>query len=48
MDQYRPEYLVITKAEEYRDIARRPSHKELEEVYEYARKLKIAFEEVSK
>jgi len=48
MDQYRPEYLVVTKPDEYRDIARRPSRKELEEVYEYAKKLSIAFEEVSR
>lgn len=47
MAQYRPEYLVITCREEYRDIGRGPTSKEMEEAYEYARKLGISFEEVS-
>lgn len=48
MDQYRPEYLVLSNKEEYRDIARRPTDDELKEAYEYARKLGIDFEDVSK
>lgn len=47
MAQYRPEYLVLTHRDEYRDIARRPTGKEMEEAYEYARKLGIDFEEIS-
>lgn len=47
MAQYRPEHLVLTHKDEYRDIARRPTAKEMEEAYEYARKLGIDFEEVS-
>ncbi|MEM0361392.1 MAG: radical SAM protein [Sulfolobales archaeon] len=47
MAQYRPEYLVVTHSDEYRDIARVPTTAEMREAYEYARKLGIAFEEVS-
>ncbi len=44
MDQYRPEY----KAYEYKDIARRPKHEELEEVYSYADSLGILWREISR
>ncbi|MEM0453882.1 MAG: radical SAM protein [Sulfolobales archaeon] len=47
MAQYRPEYLVVTHRDEYRDIARGPSTTEMEEAYEYARRLGIDFQEVS-
>lgn len=43
MDQYRPEY----KAYEYRDISRRPSAQELEEVYRYADSLEILWRDIS-
>ena len=44
MDQYRPEY----HAYEYKDIARRPKPRELEEAYEYADRLGILWREVSR
>ncbi|MEM0027501.1 MAG: radical SAM protein [Ignisphaera sp.] len=44
MDQYRPEY----KAFEYKDISRRPSAKELEEVFDYADKLGILWRDISR
>jgi len=44
MDQYRPEY----HAYEYKDIARRPKHRELEEAYAYADKLGLLWREVSR
>ncbi len=47
MQQYRPEYLVLAKPEKWPDIARRPTWDEMEEAYEYARKLNICFEPVS-
>ncbi len=37
MDQYRPEHIVARDPNRYRDIARRPSYKEIEEAYSYAR-----------
>lgn len=43
MDQYRPEY----RAYEYRDISRRPSALELNEVYRYADQLEIIWRDVS-
>lgn len=43
MDQYRPEY----KAYEYKDISRRPSTQELEEVYGYADQLGVLWRDVS-
>jgi len=43
MDQYRPEY----KAYEYKDISRKPTLQELEEVYRYADSLKILWREIS-
>jgi len=43
MDQYRPEY----KAYEYKDISRKPTSQELEEVYRYADSLKILWREIS-
>ena len=47
MEQYRPEYLVARYPEKYPDISRRPSRKEMQEAYNYARKLGILFEPVS-
>ncbi len=47
MDQYRPEYLVAKYPHRWPDIARRPSRDEIEEAYEYARRLGIRFEPVS-
>ncbi|AEM39370.1 Radical SAM domain protein [Pyrolobus fumarii 1A] len=47
MDQYRPEYLVAKYPNRWLDIARRPTKEEIEEAYEYARKLGIRFEPVS-
>ncbi len=44
MDQYRPEY----HAYQYRDIARRPSAKELEEAYSYADSLGILWRDISR
>jgi len=48
MDQYRPEYRVVSEPHNYPDIARRPTRDELETAYNYARHLGIAFEEVSR
>jgi putative pyruvate formate lyase activating enzyme len=47
MDQYRPEYLVLRRPEDYREIARRPTREEIERAYEIARRLRIDFEDVS-
>ena len=47
MDQYRPEYLVARYPHRWPDIARRPTREEIEEAYEYARKLGLRFEPVS-
>ncbi len=48
MDQYRPEYLVLSKPNEYPDISRRPTYDELRRAYDYAKQLNIAYEEVSR
>ncbi len=48
MDQYRPEYLVLSKSSEYSDISRRPTYEELRKAYNYAKELNIAYEEVSR
>lgn len=48
MDQYRPEHLVVKNPERYRDIARRPSRRELEEVYSYADKLGLLWRDISR
>lgn len=37
MDQYRPEYIVARNPDKYRDIARRPSWKEIREAFDIAR-----------
>lgn len=47
MDQYRPEHLVALYPEKYKDIARRPSRKELEEAYRYADELGLVWRPVS-
>ncbi len=47
MDQYRPEYLVAKYPQRWPDIARRPTREEIEEAYEYARRLGLRFEPVS-
>lgn len=44
MDQYRPEY----KASQYRELTRRVSKEELEEVYSYADKLGLLWRDISK
>ena len=44
MDQYRPEH----RAHAYRDIARRPSWREIEEAYSYATKLGVLWREISR
>ncbi len=48
MDQYRPEWLVAKYPHRWPEIARRPSSKELNEAYEYARKLGICWEPVTR
>ncbi|RLG87222.1 MAG: pyruvate formate lyase-activating protein [Thermoprotei archaeon] len=48
MDQYRPEHLVVKNPERYRDMARRPSRRELEEVYSYADKLGLLWRDISR
>ena len=47
MGQYHPDYLVARNPSMYPDISRRPSAREMEEAYGYARALKIVFEPVS-
>ncbi len=47
MEQYRPVFKVPKYPEKYRDINRRPSVKEMEEAYRYARELGIVYEPVS-
>jgi len=47
MDQYRPEYLV-TKLDKYKEIRRRVSEEEMEEAYEYADALGLAWREVTR
>ncbi|MGQ9479246.1 MAG: radical SAM protein [Thermoproteota archaeon] len=47
MGQYHPDYLVSRNPEKYPDIARRPYYREMQEAYNYARKLGIVFEPVS-
>ncbi|MBO3755270.1 MAG: radical SAM protein [Candidatus Brockarchaeota archaeon] len=47
MGQYHPDYLVARNPGMYPDISRRPSSSEMQEAYDYARKLKIVFEPVS-
>ena len=47
MGQYRPEHLVAREPEKYREIARRPSTREIEEARGYADKLGIVWEPVS-
>ncbi|MEM1909017.1 MAG: radical SAM protein [Thermofilaceae archaeon] len=47
MDQYRPEHLVAFYPEKYREIARRPSPRELEEAYAFADELGLVWRPVS-
>lgn len=47
MGQYHPDYLVARNSGMYPDISRRPSAREMQEAYDYARRLKIVFEPVS-
>ena len=47
MDQYRPEFMVLKYPRRWPEITRRPSRREMEEAYEYARRLGIVFEPVS-
>ena len=47
MEQYRPEYKVARNPERWKDIARRPSEEEMRIAYDFARRLGIAFEQVS-
>jgi uncharacterized Fe-S radical SAM superfamily protein PflX len=47
MEQYRPEYIVAERYEEYPDIARRPTHQEMEEAYAFADSLNIVYKPVS-
>ncbi len=46
MDQYRPEYMVLKYPRRWREISRRLYRDEIEEAYDYARKLGIVFEPV--
>ena len=39
MDQYRPEHIVARQPEKYPDIARRPTHKEINRTYKIAKEL---------
>ncbi len=47
MSQYRPEYMVLRDASRFKDIARRPSSREMEEAYRYAESLGIIYKPVS-
>jgi len=47
MEQYRPEYLVLSHPERYPDVARRPSRDEMMEAYRYADELGIIYRPVS-
>lgn len=47
MDQYRPDYQVLSDPEKYADIARRPTVEEIATAYEYASELGIIYEPVS-
>ena len=47
MGQYRPEYLVYRRPQDYPDINRRPRRKEMEEAFRYADKLGICYRPVS-
>ncbi len=48
MDQYRPEWLVAKYPDRWREIARRPSRREMEEAYRYATELGICWEPVTR
>ncbi len=48
MDQYRPEWLVAKYPHKWPDIARRPSRKEIEQAYNYARELGLCWEPVTR
>ncbi|RLG62572.1 pyruvate formate lyase-activating protein [Candidatus Geothermarchaeota archaeon] len=47
MDQYRPEHMVVREPWRFKDIARRPKYKEMEEAYSYADKLGIIYRPIS-
>ncbi len=48
MDQYRPEWQVAKHPDRWREIARRPSRREIEEAYKYATELGICWEPVTR
>jgi len=48
MDQYYPDYRVAQHPEKYPDIARRLMGKEIEEAFQYAKKLGLVYEPVSR
>jgi len=48
MDQYHPDNVVLEKQEEYRELARRVSMKEMKEVFAFADGLGIEYKDVSK
>ncbi|MEM2760260.1 MAG: radical SAM protein [Nitrososphaerales archaeon] len=48
MDQYYPDYRVAKNPERYPDIARRLTHKEIEQAFAYAKKLGLVYEPVSR
>ncbi|MEM0079542.1 MAG: radical SAM protein [Nitrososphaerota archaeon] len=47
MEQYRPEFQVLSKPHLYNDISRRPYKEEILEAYRYAKELGIIYEPVS-
>jgi len=47
MDQYRPEHIVLSRPEQYKDVSRRPSSAEIKRAYEIAKDLGLCFEYVS-
>lgn len=47
MDQYRPDHMVLREPWRFKEINRRVYSSEMQEAYEYARKLKIVFEPIS-
>jgi len=47
MDQYHPDNIVLDHPEEYLELVRRPSSRELKEAFSYADKLGIAYKDVS-
>lgn len=47
MDQYRPEHMVLKEPWRFKDIARRPNRREMEEAYSYADRLGILYKPIS-